>query len=446
MNELLFEEKQKNTNFDFNIDGLDDSQKVPVLSDKQNILVKAPAGSGKTLVAINAISAYRYNWLADKICAITFTRAAKAEMLMRLNAMGIFDVDVTTIHVWARNILEKFSVMYDFKLKILNEKQIKVILEDIVGDYLLTHRSIRSVNIDILYSFINGNKNMDISDNYKRTLMALENRYVTYKEDNGLYDFTDYPRYLLDVLTAYNQTIEGIDALFVDEFQDVSEIEIKLFDKVNCKKKFFVGDEWQSIYMFRGSISNAFGRQKGFEQYQLKYNYRSYQEIIDYACNVYITLQLKVMREEDCFISEVMKTKDSNIICRRGWGGYVTVVNPYGFNIQFHNQGIDKVDINTSFCDIMSRNPMILCRTNREVKMINEKGYYNVSTVHQAKGLEYNSVIVIDFSISSDEDLNIAYVALTRAKNEVMVIDGNNFHRLYDRWNIKKENKEPDLF
>ena len=166
----------------------------------------------------------------------------------------------------------------------------------------------------------------------------------------------------------------------------------------------------------------------------IKIDDSKYQEIIDYACNVYITLQLKVMREEDCFISEVMKTKDSNIICRRGWGGYVTVVNPYGFNIHFHNQGIDKVDINTSFCDIMSRNPMILCRTNKQVKFINDAGYFETSTVHQAKGLEYDNVIVIDTTISCTEDLNIAYVALTRARNNVFVVNWQQFELLFDMY------------
>lgn len=75
---------------------------------------------------------------------------------------------------------------------------------------------------------------------------------------------------------------------------------------------------------------------------------------------------------------------------------------------------------------------MILCRTNKQVKAINEKGYYNVSTVHQAKGLEYDNVIVIDFPIKELEDLNIAYVALTRARNGLYVINWALFEELMD--------------
>ena len=62
-------------------------------------IYKASAGSGKTLSLINAITNYRYENLNDRICAITYTRAARAEMENRLSAKGVHDVEVTTIHV-----------------------------------------------------------------------------------------------------------------------------------------------------------------------------------------------------------------------------------------------------------------------------------------------------------------------------------------------------------
>ena len=72
---------------------------------------------------------------------------------------------------------------------------------------------------------------------------------------------------------------------------------------------------------------------------------------------------------------------------------------------------------------MIESNSMILCRTNKEVKAIQEKNYFNVSTVHQAKGLEYDNVIIIDHEINCKEDLNIAYVALTRARNKLLVLN-----------------------
>ena len=56
------------------------------------------------------------------------------------------------------------------------------------------------VNPDILYNYIMGSKKMDVSQNYLRSLEALNKRYIAYKRANSLYDFTDYPLYLLEKL------------------------------------------------------------------------------------------------------------------------------------------------------------------------------------------------------------------------------------------------------
>lgn len=85
--------------YDKNLSKLDRSQKLPVFAAQNKILIKAPAGSGKTLVLTDAVAHHRYENLNDKICAITFTRAAREEMQKRLTEMGVYDVAVSTIHV-----------------------------------------------------------------------------------------------------------------------------------------------------------------------------------------------------------------------------------------------------------------------------------------------------------------------------------------------------------
>lgn len=421
----------KLNNFELNLDELDPSQYAAVTSEKENVLLRAPAGSGKTKCVISAIANYRYEHLNDRICAITYTRAARAEMEQRLEEMGIHDVEVTTIHVWARTLLQDFSIKYNFKINILQEGQIKDILDVLVREYL-PHSKVKNINIDILYSFIMGNKNMDIKDNYKRTLIAVENRYIKYKRDNVLYDFTDYPLYLYNVLVTFNESINNIDALFVDEYQDVDEIQFELFRKVNSNKKFFVGDAWQSIFVFRGADGAVFNKTKDFEEYKLIRNYRSKQEIIDYAVTVYLELKETAKMEENCYISQVMWSNESEVKCVRGNGGSVVVVNPFGRSIKFEKEFEHRINLMDEFKEFMSDRPMILCRTNKQVKFINDGGYYEASTIHQAKGLEYNNVIVIDTTISSIEDLNIAYVAMTRAKDHLFVINWQQFELLFN--------------
>lgn len=80
------------------INQLNEKQREAVLSQEEKILIKAPPGSGKTTTLVAAVLAHKYNYLNDKICAITFTRAAAEEMKNRLKNLGIDDVSVSTIH------------------------------------------------------------------------------------------------------------------------------------------------------------------------------------------------------------------------------------------------------------------------------------------------------------------------------------------------------------
>lgn len=423
---MSFQQANKD-NYQNKIDNLDSSQSQAVFADADNVVIKAPAGSGKTHTLLAAVANYRYEHLNDRICAITFTRAARQEMEVRLREMGIYDVEVTTIHVWARNLLEYFADKHDFRIQVLNEAQIKQILQEIVRDYLVRAR-IRSVNINILYTYITGNKTMDITDNYRRTLRALEERYIMYKRNNNLYDFTDYPLYLWDIMELYDEYVNTIDALFVDELQDVDPIQFKIFERVNSNKKFFIGDAWQSIYVFRGSDGEIFDKLDDFHLCKLKYNYRSYQEIIDYASTIYMALYDDVVDEERSgYISQINWSNPSSIQCKKKYGGEVIVINPYEQCIVFKNNEKQVDSAYRQLRKIMDLNPMILCRTNKQVKTIQEFGITNVSTIHQAKGLEYDYVVVIDTEINCLEDLNVAYVALTRAKDGMLVINFSQF-------------------
>lgn len=416
---------------------LDPSQQTPIKSDSEQIVIKAPAGSGKTSVLTTAVADYRYEHVNDRICAITYTRAARAEMEERLKQMGVTDVEVTTIHVWCRNLLEDFAIKYDFKIRILTETDIKTILQDIIQEYLLRSR-LKSMKVDIAYSWVTGNKHMDVSDNYRKALMAIEARYNSYKRVNQLYDFTDYPLYLYDVMHTYNEAINNIDALFVDEFQDVDPYQLWIFSKVNSNKKFFIGDGWQSIYAFRGADGDAFNKLDDFDEFKLKYNYRSYQEIIDYATTVYETLEEDYL---DQYISSVVNSVPSKVKCARGYGGTVTIVNPWGDIYKWHNDEVQDVfwtQRKKELMNFLSLNPQILCRTNKQVKTITQNTQYEASTIHAAKGLEYDNVLVVDSTLREREDLNVAYVALTRAKDNLFIINWNQLTELLDikevRW------------
>jgi len=85
-------------------------------------------------------------------------------------------------------------------------------------------------------------KMMDVSDSYKHRLNTLTARYIAYKRQNHLYDATDLPLYLNEVLNQYNDYIDDVDAIFVDEFQDVDPDQLAVLERVRCRKKFYIGD------------------------------------------------------------------------------------------------------------------------------------------------------------------------------------------------------------
>jgi superfamily I DNA/RNA helicase len=214
------------------------------------------------------------------------------------------------------------------------------------------------------------------------------------------------------MLNKFDEEIETIDALFVDEFQDVDDVQAKIFTKVMAKKFFYIGDERQSIYIFRGAGPQNLRSLTDFERHTLNINYRSYQGIIDYA---------NTMRDGD-FICDTVKTKPCDITCARvDEDGEVYVIDKY--NDCYDAVSGRQQDLMSTLTAFLLKKPYILCRSNKQVKAIESLGYRNVSTIHQAKGLEYANVIVTDMELSGEEEINIAYVACTRAQNGLLVCD-----------------------
>ena len=430
---------------------LNAAQKEALESDAQNVVITAPAGSGKTLCLISAVIEYRHKHLDEVIDVITYTRAATTELRDRLAEQHVLDVNISTIHVWARERLKELAVMYGFEVKVLEQEDIMLILRQLIERAHAT-----KMKPEILYSYVTGNKKMDVSDGYAQTLDYLDRMYIAYKRNNGLYDFTDYPLYLLTMLKKYNEKIANTDALFVDELQDVDDEQRQLFELVCARKKFYIGDAWQAIYFFRGADSGIFDSLDDFKRYKLTVNYRSFQEILDYADTFYIQLRERI-GQRGLKVSDIDYRLPSGTACERGKGGKVYLTNFWGqtceigqaktneclpdiFGNTGHNNAPQNTEVDTykAGCDIMSGNYFILCRTNKQVKGIQDLGFSNVSTVHQAKGLEYDNVLMVDIEAKDNEDLNIAYVAATRARNKLMVM---NYNMMYKFLVLYRNNK-----
>lgn len=338
-------------------------QKKAIESAANRIIIDASAGTGKTSTILAAAAQNRFG----KTALITFTNRAADEMAARLDYKPFF---VGTIHKFARIELLKLAQKYNFRVRLLKEASIRKIIklifdENDFGIY------VSNVILGEAFQAIVSDE-VEFDARKAKIYYEVKQLYQKYKEQNQLFDLTDTPKYLLSKLQHYNITLD-YDLVLVDEAQDLDETQYELIQLLG-RRTIVIGDPKQSIYMFRGATREIFQRfiDNGYEHHTLSINYRSKQEIID---NAGISLQ-----------------------CERGFGGQVY-----------------------KDTEILRYGPQILCRTNREVDEI-KKVYPSVMTIHAAKGLEFNNVCVVDFTLESEEDENIMFVALTRAKDRIAVL------------------------
>jgi superfamily I DNA/RNA helicase len=375
-------------------------QLAAIHSEEKKLVIIAPPGSGKTYTMVKAIEHYITQKENADVVAITFTKKAAGELSSAF--FGQENIHASTIHSWSYSHLGNMAKKWGFRVRLLEEEQIK----DIIRPFFKLYNLDPDRNMWPVYHYVMGSFNMDLEDYIKNKYRAILGRYLEYKRKRRLYDFTDLPLYLHDVLLEYEEFIH-VDGLFVDEFQDVDPIQLKVFKRVEANKYFFIGDPQQAIYIFRGASEEIFNELDDYKVMPLKHNYRSYQEILDYASTVRANLVDKY--------SSILQTTDihaSDIIAERGVGGVVLSESMHP-KIEFRKL------VRQEFIDY---HYTILCRTNKQVKIIEELGFLDVLTIHKAKGLEFDNVIIIDFNIEEEESINVAFVALTRAKNREVIM------------------------
>lgn len=387
-----------------------EKQLAAINSPEPQVVVIASPGSGKTLTMIGALTKYLEEKNNKPVVAITFTKKAAEDIQSKI-FISNNNLSVATIHSWSLAELNKLSLKYKFRVKILAEDKIRKILKPLMEEYKV-HEKLE----DSCYMYMMGTINPDLHQNVRAKFDAIYKKYTDYKRMRYLYDFTDLPLYLNDMLVEYEETIM-IGGLFVDEFQDVDPTQLQVFDRVIADKKFFIGDPDQAIYIFRGATKEIFDKLKDFKVYKLNDSYRSYQPILDVAScfknqvkdkwwinktTYHYTDEMKAIRGEG--------KRDCQMFFDRRGRFFDMIVNG------------PTMDPKNLLPEQLENNPyQVLCRTNIEAKTLQKLGLKNAMTIHQAKGLEFKNVLLVDFEIQNEEDKNVAYVGMTRAKDKLIV-------------------------
>ena len=109
-------------------------------------------------------------------------------------------------------------------------------------------------------------KTAEITEVLYTLLSEFDRRYMQEKINLGIYEFSDMPRYMIKLLQnqdgtpseAAQRIAEGYDEIYIDEYQDVNEIQDSIFKLISRNNRFMVGDIKQSIYGFRDAEPTFF--------------------------------------------------------------------------------------------------------------------------------------------------------------------------------------------
>lgn len=244
------------SNYDY-LQSLNYDQQVAATQMIGNQLVLAGPGTGKThTLAYRAMHLIEQGVDPSKICLITFTRKAanslkeRIEMLMPGLALGF----IGTFHALATSILADANHLTNWRL-IDSSDDLTLIeitcksgpigshrLQQIFSYFVNTGKSMTDVLIDLGFK-----KFVDHSE-------QIEKAYQFYASTKARLNYLNYDDLLL--LPIDNKSLVKdvyIDYLMVDEFQDVTNLQVDFIKALHARNVMVIGDDFQNIYRFRGS-------------------------------------------------------------------------------------------------------------------------------------------------------------------------------------------------
>ena len=275
--------------------------------------------------------------------------------------------------------------------------------------------------------------------------MPLIKNFIAFCTDKSYLDFNDLISRTVSLLTNNKDISTKIQTQYqyvlIDEFQDVNSLQIAMIQKIITPQTqlFCVGDDWQSIYGFRGSnVDCILNFEKIFKKsktIKLNLNYRSTQNIVGASNEVIKHNKFRIDKE-------IFASKFSNF----------KIVEYEGNN----------VDENVDFCvekvrellkdGLNNDDILFLYRRSKMYQpyffaLQNENLRVQAKTIHGAKGLEAKVVFILGLTDGSggfpdvwledrifqiikpanhetlmEEERRLFYVAITRAKDQLYLI------------------------
>ncbi len=293
------------------LEGLNAAQQEAVQTLSGPVLILAGAGSGKTKTLTHRIANLIANGVAPyEILALTFTNKAAREMRERLAGllemdnnfsfmpwMGTFhSICVKILRIEAENVgLSKNFVIYDTDDRL-------ALIKRVMKELHINDKSVKPRACEAAISKAK-NEGEDPDEMLAKAFYPNQKQiaevYERYEDMRMKADAVDFDDLLVYVAKLFRRRTDirakwrrKFQHILIDEYQDTNHIQyeiVKLLvnDQMNicC-----VGDDWQSIYSWRGAdFTNILNFEQDFpgaKVIKLEQNYRSTQNILDAAQKV----------------------------------------------------------------------------------------------------------------------------------------------------------------
>lgn len=156
-----------------------------------------------------------------------------------------------------------------------------------------------------------------------------KDNFTRFKQEKNLLDYDDMEKYMRQLMKdeeIANEISKSYRYLFVDEFQDSSPIQVKIFDFLSdlMKHSYWVGDYKQAIYGFRGSdialtkavVDWVTKKENGCDTRTLDTSYRSLPDIVEINNDVFTKTFANVLDYDNIHLKQYRKNETEEISLR----------------------------------------------------------------------------------------------------------------------------------
>ena len=408
-----------------------------VNSNDKNIIVDAGSGSGKTRTLTERVRRLLSEGVDPRsIVVITFTNMAADELVSRLsdipNANQCF---IGTIHSYANKLLKKSGYKFEIFSEYYQTQFMQALIPRYakyctVDDYLEFVKYDRKVAAGRMQEFEIKNK-FSSQSVYNEIMQLLGRQYSTLKETvltlckvNNIISFDE----LIKLATAYfKESKTHLQYLFVDELQDIGYLEYNFLLRLNADNNFFIGDDYQAIFSFKGGDVNIFlslMKNPDWKAYYLTENYRTAKTILMYA-NTVVSKASDIIKKDVVYMNQ--NKGDLSFMTKSQLDKFLSEVNEHADWFILTRSNKEMVMIDTALTKLNKKHSCFKQSntSNAKMKEIMSQPCIKVMTIHSSKGLEADNVALYGKlpvkGTGDSEELKVFYVGITRSRDKCVI-------------------------